>query len=124
MAVGALAQLHITVSDIDKSVAFYRDMLGIPFLFQVPGQPMAFLMSGNVLLYLGKAESPELASKNVMYFRVDDIAAEHARLANAGLDFMGAPHVVHRDAKHELWMAFTRDPDGHHIGLMQEKPGT
>jgi hypothetical protein len=35
---------------------------------------------------------------------------------------MGKPHVVHRDGGTELWMAFLTDPDGHHLGLMQERP--
>jgi predicted enzyme related to lactoylglutathione lyase len=122
MAVGPLAQLHITVTDIDKSVAFYRDLLGVPFLFQVPGQAMAFLQSGGVRLYLGKAESAAFTSRPLMYFRVDDLDAEHARLTAAGLAFAEAPHRVHRDDKHELWMAFTKDPDGATVGLMQEKP--
>jgi hypothetical protein len=31
------------------------------------------------------------------------------------------PHVVNRDGTTELWMAFFNDPDGHHLGLMQER---
>jgi catechol 2,3-dioxygenase-like lactoylglutathione lyase family enzyme len=53
MALGPLAQIHISVTDLDRSIAFYRDMLGIPLLFRVPGQPMAFFASGDVRLYLG-----------------------------------------------------------------------
>ena len=41
MALGPVGQIHISVTDIDTSVAFYRDVLGIPLLFQVPGMPMA-----------------------------------------------------------------------------------
>jgi catechol 2,3-dioxygenase-like lactoylglutathione lyase family enzyme len=76
MAVGALGQIHITVRDVDRAVAFYRDVLGVKFLFQVPGQPMAFLQSGDIRLYLGVPESPEFASKVLLYFIVDDLDAE------------------------------------------------
>jgi predicted enzyme related to lactoylglutathione lyase len=122
MALGPLAQLHISVTDVDRSVEFYRDVLQIPFLFRVPGQPMAFLQTGQVRLYLGVPESEKFKSHNVLYFAVDDIDAEQARLEAAGLAFEGKPHVVNRTEDSELWMTFTKDPDGHQIGLMQEKP--
>lgn len=123
MALGPLGQIHISVTDVGASVAFYRDVLGIPLLFQVPNMPMAFFASGQVRLYLGVPENPDFTSRCVLYFTVDDIDAEYARLTEQhGLAFEGKPHVVHRDGGTELWMAFCRDPDGHHIGLMQERP--
>jgi catechol 2,3-dioxygenase-like lactoylglutathione lyase family enzyme len=122
MALGPLGQIHISVRDIDRSVAFYRDVLGIPLLFQVPRQPMAFFASGDVRLYLGVPESPQFTSKVLLYFTVADIDAERDRLAAAGVEDIEAPHVVHRDGDSELWLAFFRDPDGHHLALMQERP--
>ncbi|HLL66177.1 MAG TPA: VOC family protein [Micromonosporaceae bacterium] len=121
MALGALAQVHVSVRDIDASVTFYRDVLGIPFLFAVPGQAMAFFQSGDVRLYLGTPERPEFTTAVMLYFRVDDIIAERSRLVDAGLA-VGEPHVVHRTGGTELWMAALRDPDGHHILLTQERP--
>ncbi len=122
MALGPVGQIHISVTDIDTSVAFYRDVLGIPLLFQVPKMPMAFFASGDVRLYLGVPESPEFRSKAVLYFTVADIDVEYQRLRDEhGLSFTGEPHVVHRDASGELWMTFTRDPDDHWIGLMQQR---
>src|SRR5437762_13130483 len=97
MAVGPVAQIHVSVSDLDRSVEFYRDVLGVPFLFRVPGQPMAFFQSGDVRLYLGVPESAEFTTRVVLYFRVDDIDAEYARLAQAGVTFADKPHVRHRD---------------------------
>lgn len=123
MALGPVGQIHISVTDIDRSVAFYRDVLGIPLLFQVPGQPMAFFASGDVRLYLGVPESPEFTSRCVLYFTVEDIRAEYRRLSGQHqVEFGGSPHVVHRGGDTELWMAFCTDPDGHHIALMQELP--
>ncbi|GHJ48647.1 hypothetical protein Cs7R123_59890 [Catellatospora sp. TT07R-123] len=121
MALGPLGQIHVSVTDIDRSVAFYRDVLGIPLLFQVPGQPMAFFASGDVRLYLGVPEAPEFASRVTLYFTVDDIDAEHARLRALGVSFVDEPHAVHRDGGSELWMSFLRDPDGHHLALMQQR---
>jgi predicted enzyme related to lactoylglutathione lyase len=121
MVVGPVAQIHISVTDITRSVAFYRDVLGIPLLFEVPGQRMAFFASGDVRLYLGVPEPPEFTSKCVLYFRVDDIETEHVRLVLAGVPARSAPHIVHRDGDTELWMSFLTDPDGHTVALMQER---
>lgn len=121
MALGPLGQIHISVSDIERSVEFYRDVLGIPHQFTVPGQGMAFFGSGEVRLYLGRPENPEFASRCVLYFRVADIDAEAGRLRSAGVA-VEPPHVVHRDGDTALWMAGLRDPDDHHIILMQERP--
>ena len=122
MAVGPLAQIHISVTDLDRSVAFYRDVLGVPMLFQVPGQPMAFFASGDVRLYLGVPEDPDFTTKVLVYFRVEDIDAEQARLTGLGVEFRGEPQVVHKDGATELWMTGFSDPDGHHLVLMQERP--
>jgi predicted enzyme related to lactoylglutathione lyase len=120
MALGALGQVHISVADVERSVAFYRDVLGLPHLFTVAGQPMAFFRAGDVRLYLGVPESADFATRCVLYFRVDDIDAEAARLR--GLDVtVQDPHVVHRDGPTELWMAALKDPDGHHIILMEDR---
>jgi predicted enzyme related to lactoylglutathione lyase len=116
-----VGQIHISVGDLPRAVAFYRDVLGIPLMFEVPGQPMAFFASGDVRLYLGVPESPEFTSKTVLYFWVDDIDAEHARLTAAGVPMTDTPHVVHRDGPTALWMSFFTDPDGHHLALMQER---
>jgi catechol 2,3-dioxygenase-like lactoylglutathione lyase family enzyme len=118
----SLGQIHVSVADLDRSVAFYRDVLGLEFLFGVPGQSMAFFRLGEVRLYLGVPESPDFRSRLVAYLTTDDLFAEHARLTAAGVTFLDEPHPVHRDETVELWMAFFQDPDGHHLALMQERP--
>jgi predicted enzyme related to lactoylglutathione lyase len=122
MALGPLGQIHVSVTDLDRSVAFYRDVLGIEFLFRVPGQPMAFFSTGDVRLYLGVPESPEFTTRCLLYFRVTDIETERDRLVDAGLT-VEAPHVVHRDGVTDLWMAALTDPDDHHLVLMEERSG-
>jgi len=119
---GTIGQIHVSVTDVDRSVAFYRDVLGIPFLFRVPGQPMAFFDCDGVRLYLGVPESEDFRSHGVLYFMVDDIEQAHSVLADRGVTFRDEPHLVHRTEGSELHMAFFTDPDGNNLALMSEVP--
>ena len=118
----ALGQVHITVADLDAAVRFYRDALGLPFLFDVPEQGMAFLQCGDTRLYLGRSESPEFRSSPILYLTVIDIHASFDSLRARGVEFSDEPHVVHSTGSSELWMAFTRDPDGNAVAIMSELP--
>src|SRR5919197_304334 len=69
--VQSIGQILIAVSEVDRAVAFYRDKVGLTFLFQFPG--MAFFDCGGVLLYLDKPDKPEFSGKSPLYFRVPDI---------------------------------------------------
>jgi catechol 2,3-dioxygenase-like lactoylglutathione lyase family enzyme len=119
-AVSAIGQLHISVTDLDRSIAFYRDVLGLAHLFSVPG--MAFLQAGEVRLYLSRPEDERFRSRPVVYYRVGDVDAAYAEVTGRGAPSASRPHVVHRDETHELWMAFVSDPDGTPVGLMEERP--
>lgn len=119
---GPIGQIHISVNDVDRAVAFYRDVLEIPFLFRVPGQPMAFFDCGGIRLYLGEPESEEYRARGMIYFAVDDLDGAYAALEQRGVTLRGRPHLVHRAEDHELWMAFFADPDGNNLALMAELP--
>jgi catechol 2,3-dioxygenase-like lactoylglutathione lyase family enzyme len=118
---GAIGQLHVTVTNIDRSVAFYRDVLGLPLLFEVPGQGMAFFDCQGVRLYLGAAESPDFASRPLIYFRAGSARAAAAELTSRGVEFTAEPHVVHRQGDVELWIGFFEDPDGTTLAVMSEE---
>jgi len=114
-------QIAIIVHDVDRAVTFYRDLLGLPFLFQVP--QMAFFQCGEVRLMLGIPSAPEFDHpSSIIYFRVTDIEATHQALVSRGVALRSAPHLVHRAADHELWMAEFQDPDRNHLALMSRKP--
>lgn len=119
-----LGQLHVSTADLDASVAFYCDVLGLPLLFRVPGQPMAFVQCGATRLYLGTPEDESFRSRPVVYLTVDDVIASHRHMTDRGAEFIGPPHAVHRTDTTELWMAFTRDPDGNPVAIMQDRPLT
>jgi len=117
-----VAQLLIPVEDFDKGIAFYRDVLGIPFLFAAPPQ-MAFFDCGGIRLLVGVMPAGEKAQRgSAIYFKVADIHAVHATLQAQGVAFRAAPHVVHRTPGSELWLSEFTDPDGNQLALMSEVP--
>lgn len=121
MSVIGLSQVHVSVTDFKAALGFYRDVLGLEFLFEVPEQSMAFFNLNGVRLYLGKAESPDFESAPLLYLAVDDIESEYGRLAAAGVEFVSEPHRVHETDTYELWMAFFKTPEGHVNALSEER---
>lgn len=116
-----IGQIHLSVSDIERSVAYYRDILGMRLLFEVPGQSMAFFDCGGVRLYLGKPESEAFRSSALIYYRVDDLDQACSVLKQRGAKLEAEPHLVHKTTQSALWMAALRDPDDHAVMLMCEK---
>ena len=115
-----VGQLLIPVEELDRAVSFYRDVLGLEFLFSAPPQ-MSFFMCGNVRLLVGVHDRDRPRERgSQIYFSVGDIRAVHETLAGRGVAFQAAPHVVHRTAASELWLAEFTDPDGNHLALMSE----
>ncbi|HEX5028025.1 MAG TPA: VOC family protein [Gaiellaceae bacterium] len=115
----SIGQISIRVHDIGRAIAFYRDVLGLGFVLDAG--PLAFLMCGDVRLMLTQPESPEFDHpSSTLYFRVDDIRAARAELAERGVEFEDEPHLIARMPDHELWMTFFRDPDRNLHGLMAE----
>ena len=120
-ALSELGQIGVTVSDVENSVSFYRDTLGLKHLFSaLPG--LAFFAAGTVRLMLSRPEKPESERfMSALYFKVADIQETRESLASRGVIFEAEPHRVAMMPDHELWMAFFRDPDGNLLGLMCEK---
>jgi methylmalonyl-CoA/ethylmalonyl-CoA epimerase len=114
-----IGQIAVTARDIGRAVAFYRDALGLPLLFQAPPR-LAFFDAGGVRLMLSEPEPEFDHPSSVLYFLVDDIRAAHAALAGRGVEFRGEPHLVAKMPDHELWMAFFRDTEGNTHALMSE----
>lgn len=115
-----IGQIHISVNDLDRIVEFYRDVLGVTFLFEVPGQSMAFFDCGGIRLYFGIPESEEFRSNPVIYYKVPSISDTYMDLRNRGVEFRSEPHVVHSTEAFDLWLADFRDPEGNVIVLMSE----
>jgi catechol 2,3-dioxygenase-like lactoylglutathione lyase family enzyme len=116
----SIGQIHISVRDLTPMVAFYRDVLGMNLLFEVPGQSMAFFDCGGVRLYFGTPESDEFRSNPLIYYNVSSLPEAYEALSDRGVAFTSEPHVVHRTDEMELWMADFRDPEGNAVLLMSE----
>ena len=116
-----LGQVALTVRDVASSTAFYRDVVGLPFLFAA-GPSLAFFALGSVRLMLSAPEATLApGSGTVLYLKVHDIDAAHRALQQRGAAFMDAPHLIAAMPDHDLWMCFFRDPDLHLWGVMCEK---
>ena len=114
-----LGQIALNAHDLDRAVTFYRDQLGLPFLFRAPN--LAFFDCAGVRLMLALPERPELDHPgSILYFSVDDLNAAHETLTQRGVTFTDRPHLIARMPDHELWMAFCVASDGNTLGLMSE----
>ncbi len=115
---GPIGQISRTVRDIDAACAWYGGVLGLPHLYTFG--KLAFFDCGGTRLFLS-AENATPGPESILYLRVEDIAAVHADLAARGVEFSGAPHMIHRHADGtEEWMAFFKDPEGRPLALMSQ----
>jgi len=125
VGVSRIGQIAFTVSDLPRAVAFYRDVLGLRFLFEAPPN-LAFFDCGGTRLMLTppEAEGPVAGQQfnSILYYDVADIQGAARALGDRGVTFDQPPHVVARLATADLWLASFRDPDGHALALMSEVP--
>lgn len=113
-----VAQIALTVHDLPRAKAFYRDMLGLKFLFDAGS--MAFFECGTVWLMIGQGEQTSSPGGTIIYFRVADINVAAQLLQSRGVEFVQQPHLVARMKTHDLWLAFVKDTSGNTLGLMSE----
>lgn len=114
-----IGQIAIPVSDLERAIAFYRDTLGMRFLFQAP-PGLAFFDVGGVRLMLDVPAKGQAGQGPPIYYRVDDLEACHTILVDRGVACEAKPHLIAKLPDHELWMAFYRDPDANLLALMSE----
>ena len=116
-----IGQIAITVSNVDVALGFYRDILGLTFLFS-PAPTLAFLAAGNVRIMLSTPQGAGAVGANsTLYFKTQDIEASYASIIARGAIVERAPQLAAKMPDHELWIGFVRDPDGNLVGLMEEK---
>ena len=117
-----IGQIFVNVKDFDRAIAFYRDVLGMKFLFQAPPN-MAFFDCEGIRLMLGVADRPELDHPaSIIYYKVDDIERVYEIFKARGVEFVVKPHLVAPMPTYDLWLADFRDSEGNLLALMSEVP--
>jgi predicted enzyme related to lactoylglutathione lyase len=117
----AIRQIAITVKDVSPALAFYRDVLGLTFLFS-PSPNLAFLAAGDIRIMLTTPQGAGAVGHNsILYFTAHDIESTHAAIVARGAKNERSPQFTAKMPDHELWTSFIRDPDGNLVGLMEEK---
>ena len=119
----SIGQIAIGVSDIDRATEFYRDILGMRFLFSAPPGMSFFDCDGvRLMLTLPEQGRDESKSSSVIYYTVEDVQQATETLKSRGVRFIGEPHIIHSTDTYDLWMSFFTDPDGNTLALMAEVP--
>jgi catechol 2,3-dioxygenase-like lactoylglutathione lyase family enzyme len=119
--VGEIRQIAVTVSNVEAALEFYRDILGLTFLFNA-GPDLAFLDAGGVRLMLTTPQGAgSVGANSTLYFKVSDIGTTHSALIARGASSEREPQLTAKMPDHELWIGFLRDPDGNLIGLLEER---
>ena len=114
----AIGQIAVTVQDLKRAVAFYRDILGLKFLFETSG--MAFFDCGGTRLMLSTSDKADSTYGSIIYYKTDDIEASAATMRKEGVKFEAEPRMIAKMPDHDLWMAFLRDSEGNLLALMSE----
>ena len=120
LALGPMGQVSRMVTNVEAARRWYGEVLGLPHLYSFGD--LAFFDCGGVRLFLSEGEAK--AGDSILYFKVDDVRSAHATLAAKGVEFVNAPHMIHRHADGtEEWMAFFNDPDGRPLAIMSTATG-
>jgi len=113
-----IAQIALTVRDLERAKNFYQNTLGMKFLFDAG--TMAFFQCGAIRLMIGLSEETVSIGGTILYFKVEDIEKVHRMLVDRGVEFVQAPHLIARMPSHDLWMAFLKDTESNTLGMMSE----
>ena len=120
LALGPIAQIARSVQDIKQAEAWYKNVLGLPHLYTFGN--LAFFDCNGTRLMLSQESA--VAAESILYMRVANISAAYELLKSRGVEFINAPHMVHRHADGtEEWLSMLKDPEGRPLGIMaQAKP--
>jgi lactoylglutathione lyase len=132
--VRGLFETHLTVRDVQRSVGFYRDVVGLPVALDLPERNAAFMWIGgrgrSMLGLWGIGSSVNSLTLHIAFeVAFDDLLSAPDRLRAAGvtpLSFFGEetsePDVL-------AWMpaaaVYFEDPDGHlleYLTMLPEEP--
>jgi methylmalonyl-CoA/ethylmalonyl-CoA epimerase len=118
-----LHQISQRAGELDRAVAFYRDVLGLRFVARFDPPGLVFFDLGNTRLLL-EGNAPSV----VLYLETDDLDESHRSLVAAGAEIVAEPHRIHRDDAgdfgppgNEEWMLFFRDSEQNLLALVERR---
>lgn len=121
ISLGVIGQIAINVKDLARATSFYRDTLGMKFLFEFPG--LSFFDANGIRLMLSKPEKPELDHpSSILYYRVTDIIGTHEAFVARGVEVEEGPRLIAPMPDHDLWISGYRDSERNFFCLMSEVP--
>lgn len=119
--VTGIVQLAVSVSNLDRALAFYRDVVGLKLLFTAP-PGLAFLDCAGTRIMLATPEAGgDTPAHPIIYFRVPSVRDTAANLVAGGIALKEEAHVVAKLPHADLWLAAILDPDGHLVCFMSEE---
>ena len=111
-----IAQIAITVENLERAKGFYRDVLGLKHLFDAP-PGLAFFQCGETRLMLSRPEG-DSGGSSILYYGVEDVAAAHRALVEAGVAFEEEPRKIAEVEGRPIELAICRDSEGNLLGLI------
>ena len=119
LAIESIGQIAVNVKDVTRAVAFYKEVIGLPLLFESNG--LAFFQCGETRLLLSLPEKEEFNHpSSVLYFKTDNLSSTVLSMQEAGAEFIDEPHMVGKMGDIEIWMAFFKDGEGNTHAVMSE----
>jgi DNA-binding CsgD family transcriptional regulator/catechol 2,3-dioxygenase-like lactoylglutathione lyase family enzyme len=118
LTLGKISQISRTVRNIQESQRLYSEVLGLKHLYTFGN--LAFFDCDGIRLFLSEGKDSS-GPESIIYFNVSDIRSAHAELMVRGVEFLGAPHMIHRHADGtEEWMAAFKDNEGRALAILSQ----
>ena len=117
-----ITQIAVNVHDIERATEFYRDKLGMKFLFSAPPN-LAFFDCAGIRLMLSPPARPEFDHpSSIIYFNVDDLQMACKTLKERGVPIEEGPNFVANMGTYDLWLASFRDSENNVLAMMSNVP--
>jgi predicted enzyme related to lactoylglutathione lyase len=115
-----VGQIAVNAHDIERATSFYRETLGMKYLFGIPDSASFFDCDG-IMLMLMLPSKPEFDHPgSIIYFNVNDIQQATETLIGRGVQFEEKPNFVANMGSYDLWMAFFRDSENNLLALRSQ----